>query len=707
MRTSLRVFCEVREKCIEKIFVLDTKVVKINFTRTDVKNSVLWSYSCSTLFMKKILIIFCVFLGSLSFAQQEDKVDFKRVEALIVFNQFEADTTVFNTYEIKLDILKSTDSIYLDAINMKFMHVALNGKAANYNNDGKKLVVYNDFQSNQSYTLSFIFFVSPRKAMYFLGWENTGRNQIWTQGQGKYTSHWLPSVDNVNDKIEFDLKYLAPEGYEVVSNGKLISKTEVAGNNLWTFDMQKPMSSYLVAVTVGEYNKKTETSKSGIPLEFYYYPEDSLKVEPTYRYSKRMFDFLEEEIGFSYPWQNYKQVPVHDFLYAGMENTSLTIFSDAFVVDSIGFNDKNYVNVNAHELAHQWFGDLVTAKSGEHHWLQEGFATYYALLAERDIFGDNYYYFKLFESVLELSRQDLSGNGTSLLNPKSSSLTFYQRGAWVLHALHDKVGDVVYKKAIKNYLEKHQFANVETSDFISEVEHLHGKSLSSFANIWIKQKAFPYEKALEMLKQQSTFINEYVMVDCEAKTSKCADYLKYYVSDEAKMKIISQVPELVTTDVFKNSLNVRQAIAQHVTKIPKGIKADYESLLDDQSYVTIEKALYNLWVNFPLERSKYLSKTRNVIGFKDKNVRLLWLVLNLNTPYYEADNKQELYNELVSYTREKHNADLRINAFQYLSLIKSCNAECEKNLETAKSHHNWRLVKFAKQLSEQLEQNKN
>ena len=98
--------------------------------------------------------------------------------------------------------------------------------------------------------------------MYFLGWENTGRNQIWTQGQGKYTSHWLPSVDNVNDKIEFDLKYLAPEGYEVVSNGKLISKTEVAGNNLWTFDMQKPMSSYLVAVTVGEYNKKTETSKS-------------------------------------------------------------------------------------------------------------------------------------------------------------------------------------------------------------------------------------------------------------------------------------------------------------------------------------------------------------------------------------------------------------------------------------------------------------
>ena len=636
-----------------------------------------------------------------------DKVDFKRVEALIVFNQLAADSTTYNTYEIDFDIVNPTDSIYLDAVNMEFNHVALNNSAAKFKNDGKKLIIYDDFKRGERYELSFIFFTAPKKAMYFLGWENEGRNQIWTQGQGKYTSNWLPSIDDVNDKIEFDLKFVAPYNYEVVSNGVLKSKSDNPGHVLWEYDMQRPMSSYLVAVAVGEYNKKAEVSKSGIPLAYYYYPEDSLKIEPTYRYSKRMFDFLEEEVGFAYPWQNYKQVPVHDFLYAGMENTSLTIFSDAYVVDSIEFNDKNYVNVNAHELAHQWFGDLVTAKSGKHHWLQEGFATYYALLAERDIFGDDYYYFKLFESMLDLSRQDLSGSGTSLLNPKSSSLTFYQRGAWVLHVLRDKVGEVVFKQAVKNYLEKHQFGNVETSNFIEVVESLHGKSLSAFVNLWIVQKAFPYEKALALLKQQSTFINEYVMIDCEAKSSKCAEYLNYYVSDEAKVKVISQVPELVTKDLFKNSLKVRQAIAEYVSKIPEDLKINYESLLDDKSYITVEKALYNLWVNFPLERSKYLSKTRNIIGFRDKNVRLLWLVLNLNTPFYQADSKQELYNELVSYTNEKYNADLRINAFKYLDLIKSCNSECVKNLENAKSHHNWRLVKFAKQVSEQLEQNKN
>jgi aminopeptidase N len=590
---------------------------------------------------------------------------------------------------------------------MRFDHIALDNKAVEFKNDGKKLIIYTNFKKGQNHKLSFLFDNAPKKAMYFLGWENEGRNQIWTQGQGKYTSNWLPSLDDVKDKIEFDLRFLVPKDYQVASNGKLKSKSDSIGHILWEYNMQKPMSSYLVALTVGKYNKKTETSKSGIPLEFYYYPEDSLKVEPTYRYSKRMFDYLEEEIGFPYPWQNYKQVPVHDFLYAGMENTSLTIFSDAFVVDSIGFNDKNYVNVNAHELAHQWFGNLVTAASGEHHWLQEGFATYYALLAERDIFGEDHYYFKLYESVIELGRQDLSGKGTSLLNPKSSSLTFYQRGAWVLNVLREKVGDVVFRQAVKNYLEKHQFATAKTADFISEVERLYGKSLSAFVNLWIKQKAFPYDKAFEVLKRQSTFINEFSMVDCEAKSSKCADYLKYYVSDEAKVKVISQVPELVTPALFNSSLKVRQAIALHVTKIPKELKTDYETLLDDKSYITIEKALYNLWVNFPLERSKYLSKTRDVIGFSDKNVRLLWLVLNLNTPYYEADNKQELYNELVNYTNEKYNADLRINAFQYLDMINSCNSDCKTNLESAKSHHNWRLVKFAKQLSEKLEQNKN
>ena len=436
--------------------------------------------------MKSFLIILCVFFTSISIAQQTDYVDFISVDAGLEFVSEKKEIKLRAKYTFK--ILKAVDSIYLDAKNT--YHYELHDS-------------------------------SFKGGIHF-----SGKDKIVVR----------------SDNFEVG----KTNGYEALANGKLIDKQVGDSLTIWKYDMKKPMSSYLVAIAIGKYNKKTETSKSGIPLEYYYYPEDSLKVEPTYRYSKQMFDFLEEEIGFAYPWQNYKQVPVHDFLYSGMENTSLTIFSDAFVVDSIGFNDRNYVSVNAHELAHQWFGDLVTAKSGEHHWLQEGFATYYALLAERDIFGDDYFYFKLLESVLDLSRQDLTGKGTSLLDAKASSLTFYQRGAFALHALKAKVGDAVFKKAVKNYLTKYQFGSVETKDFIAEVQRLHGKSLTSFVNYWIVSKDFPYEQAFELLKRQSVFVNEYAIVDCEAKSSKCAEQLKYYISDEAKAKIISQVPDLVT-----------------------------------------------------------------------------------------------------------------------------------------------------------------
>lgn len=654
--------------------------------------------------MKRFIFFFTFLFSIVVYGQQTEYVDFK--EGVAKLKIIPDSGTVDGLIAYKFDVVRPIDSIYLDARQMSVDAVYLNNEPINFSYQNDKVVLASKFKPSLDNNLLIQYSAKPKKALYFLK-RNENWN-IWSQGQGKYTSSWLPSFDDVNEKIVFSFNFEAPEDYQVISNGASLGRNISRDGWLsWSYQMEKAMSSYLVALVVGEYNKATEISNSGIPLEYYYYPDDSLKVESTYRYSKKIFDFLEEEIGIAFPWQNYRQVPVHDFLYAGMENTGCTIFSDAFVVDSIGFNDKNYVNVNAHELAHQWFGNLVTATSGAHHWLQEGFSTYYALLAERDIFGDDYFDFKLYESAVDLGRQDIAGQGTSLLNPKSSSLTFYQRGAWVLHALRDKVGDKVFKQAVKNYLNKHAYGSAETSDFISEVERLAGVNLNSFVRDWIKNEKFPAYGAIEILKKRSTFIQEYLMVDCQVKSSKCTEYLKYDVSDEAKIKVISQAPELVNKETFKNSLKVRQAIAKYLTKIPEELKEDYETLLDDASYLTVESALYNLWNNFPLERGKYLSKTRSIQGFSDKNVRLLWIVLNLNTPYYNAESNQELYSELLGYTDDKHNADLRINAFQYLSLINGCNDICKNNIESAKSHHNWRLVTFAKEFSKKLEEKKN
>ncbi len=655
--------------------------------------------------MKRILFLLFILISAASHAQQTDIVDFKKLDAVVFFNQIKIDSTLYDSLEVRFDILKKTDSIYLDAVGMKFKNIALNGKKVKYHNDGKKLIIYSKFKPSEENKLQFLFFASPKKAMYFVGWNDEARNQIWTQGQGKYTSHWLPSIDDMNDKIEFDLTFAAPKGYEVISNGNLVLENEGPDYVLWKYDMQKPMSSYLAALVVGKYDKKVATAKSGIPLEMYYYPEDSLKVESTYRYTKEMFDFLEEEIGFGYPWQNYKQIPVHDFLYAGMENTSCTIFSDAFMIDEIAFVDKNYVNVNAHELAHQWFGDLVTETSGTHHWLQEGFATYYALLAERHVFGDDYYYFKLYEYAQELAAQDRLGTSTEVMNAKASSLTFYKKGAIVLYMLHEKVGDIAFKAAVKSYLEKYAFQNVETSNFIDEVAQASEQDLSAFVAKWLQDKTFYYEEVEASLQRQSEFITEYVMVDCAAANAKCDYYLTSGISDEAKSKIIAQVPGKITSEVFKNSIKVRQAIAQSIVEIPSELKKDYESLLEDKSYITIEAALYNLWINFPEERSVYLEKTKHVIGLPNKNVRLLWLTLSLVTPDYAAEEKNAHLNELVAYTSPVYNYEIRMQAFSFLDNLKIVNDDVLKHYKQAEQHHNWRLKKFAKAFAQRNKEN--
>ncbi|MDA9775197.1 M1 family metallopeptidase [Algibacter sp.] len=660
--------------------------------------------------MNRFFIILC-FCSNFLWGQQTDSVDFKRVESVILFNQTNVDSTVFNSYQVKFHIIRNTDSVYLDAINMRFLNVALNEKPITFKNDGKKLIIYNKFEASTDYTLNFLFFASPKKAMYFVGWDNGSRNQIWTQGQGKYTSHWLPSIDDMNDKIEFDLSFVAPKDYQVVSNGRMVSKRENPTYNLWEFDMQNPMSSYLVALVIGKYDIKVTYSKSGIPLEMYYYPEDSLKFEPTYRYSKQMFDFLEEEIGVPYPWQNYKQVPVQDFLYAGMENTSATIFADSFVIDSIAFVDKNYVNVNAHELAHQWFGDLVTETSGTHHWLHEGFATYYALLAERDIFGDEYYYWRLYEYSQELLEQDKAGQSTSLLDSISSSTTFYKKGAWVLHMLREKVGDRVFKNAVKNYLEKYQFGNVETNDFISEVEKASGQDLTTFVGAWLEGSGFLYENYINPLKSASKEIAQMISLEEALLVLSASDSLDYSLnnywenatyprvkSNLFSKKMIQDVDYNIIKKALKsNDLKLRQAAAQALSKVPLELKTDYETLLGDKSYITIQAALFGLWNSFPEVQNKYLDQTKGIEGFNDKNVRILWLALVLISEDYESDNQVAYFNELTDYTSPKYGFEIRENAFKHLLWISACAEDCEENLKQATTHHNWRFSKYAKE----------
>ncbi|MEX0288173.1 MAG: M1 family metallopeptidase [Flavobacteriaceae bacterium] len=660
--------------------------------------------------MKRIAVILFGFLGVSVLGQRQDKVDFKHAKAAISIDAHKKQVAGEVVYT--LEVLDRIDTVFLDAKNMNFSTVLLNNKKVKYASDGKTIVIHKKFKKGSSHMLSLTYTTQPKQTVYFVGWDDKkrGKEQVWTQGQGKYTSHWLPSLDDMTEKIEFDLDISFDASYKIVANGRLIGTQLKDSIKTWSYNMDRPMSSYLLAFAIGNYKKKELVSKSNVPIELYYYPDDSLSVEPTYRYTKHILDFLEEEIGVPYPWLCYKQLPVRDFLYAGMENTGTTLFSDSYVVDSTAFVDKNYVNVNAHEMAHQWFGNLVTEKDGNHHWLHEGFATYYAYLAEKEIFGEEYFYWKLFETAKTLREVSRDDNGEALTDPKASSLTFYEKGAWAVHMLRTEVGEEAFRKGIKAYLEKFKYQNATIEELIAEMELASGRSLSDFVALWLNETDFPYEKASQNLKDSCESLRKYMEMQWELSTSNLPneEIIKRYWEDSKSEYLrkhsILQYHKSLSRDFLLKAFNtdnikIRQALANALKGIPEGLEKEFETLLADRSYVTVENALYKLWVYAPEGRVRYLERTKDIVGLPNKNVRLLWLLLaSLTTNYEDEASRQEYIEELRSYTSKEYPVEVRQNAFALLSEVLKLSDENLKDLVNASVHHSWQFRKFAREL---------
>lgn len=647
-------------------------------------------------------ILFSLLFVSLSFAQQTNKVDFIKCDASV--SPYASEKSIYGDVVYEFKVKKAIDTIKIDAKSMEFSRVMINGKSVKFKNSGKTLDLFEGFKKGKN-KLRFSYSAKPKQTLYFTG---EGENlQIWTQGQGRYTSHWLPSFDDVNEKVIFNLDISFHPNLTAISNGihesNGIYPPLSNSNVIWNFKMQKPMSSYLVMLAIGNFEKQNITTKSGTPLEFYLDKNDVSKFEPTYRYSKEMFDYLEQEIGVKYPWGIYRQVPVRDFLYAGMENTTSTIFSQDFVVDEIGFNDRNYVNVNAHELAHQWFGDLITAQSGKHHWLQEGFATYYAILAERHLFGDDYFYEELNDYAEQLKRASKTDT-IPVMDEKASSLSFYKKGAWALHVMREDIGAKNFQKAVKKYLKKYQYKNVNTDDFLKIVKQVSGYDVENFKKVWLEKAGFDMEIAQKYLSKNK-FIQDYFALKKSKKSlvelteilkSDAYYPIKQYIVYQTRNLPFEERKVILETALATNDIMVRRAVAESTPVIPKAFQSQYETLLEDNSYFTKEIALMHLCESFPENRLRYLEQTKNIEGNNDKSFRLTWLALAINTDSLSEEIKANSYQQLLDFASEKYESSVRQNA---LELLLQLNPNDEKVIELlfkTTVHHKWQFTKFGR-----------
>lgn len=414
---------------------------------------------------------------------------------------------------------REVDSFFLDGILMDVQSVTLNGRPVPYHVDSAGITVVPatplSWDSEDSLTIEYS--ATPRHGLYFIGWldpRNLSRRQIWSQGEATDNRWWIPLYDEPNDKLISELIVHFDKAYSVLSNGQLVSAVDNAdGTKTWHYRMSHPHADYLIMLGIGKYAVRDTHSAGGVPMHLYYYPEWSDRVAPTYVHSEAMMDFLEKETGVKFPWESYSVLPVQDYMYGAMENTTATVYGDFYLNDRRGALDRPFLSVNAHELAHQWFGDDVTARSDAHGWLQESFATYYSQLFDREVYGEDFFEWERRGSgnaAIEESHRNLYG----VANSESGSVRVYGKGAFVLDMLKYVLGGrEAYNKAIQHYLLHHPYSNVDTHELLVDIEESTGMDLQWFWDEWLDRGGEPtYQVALEDHPDQSSLvINQIVL----------------------------------------------------------------------------------------------------------------------------------------------------------------------------------------------------
>lgn len=360
--------------------------------------------------------------------------------------------------------------------------------------------------------LKVVYNAKPEKGLYFRVPSNgydSSQPHMFTQGEMIEARHWFPCYDYPNSKFKSKITCHVPDGMTVLSNGfKVSSKKDENGLNAVTWKQNKPHVNYLISLVVGNFAELKDKSYR-VPLYFYYLPSGQPYAERAFAPTRMAIEYFEKEIGVDYPWGRYGQVVVKDFTNTGMENTSLSTLSEtAYTADSTEnlltnggmyrFDWRDYLSepLMSHELAHQWFGNLVTCKDWSHTWLNEGFATYYSLLFAGHKNGKEDMLYGLHQFREDILFRDNASKPIVFRDYKKPGDQFashlaYEKGAWVLHMLKAQLGEDLFKKCVKLYLERNQYKSVVTEDFNRVLEEQTGRSFDRFFDQWVYKPGLP------------------------------------------------------------------------------------------------------------------------------------------------------------------------------------------------------------------------
>ncbi|MDR3613702.1 MAG: M1 family metallopeptidase [Candidatus Obscuribacterales bacterium] len=348
----------------------------------------------------------------------------------------------------------------------------------------------------------------PKAGIYFTGPAVMYPNkpfQTWTQGEDQDSHHWFPvaGADYPNHKMTCEAIITVPAAYTALSNGKLLSETADDKNGTRTFHWHqtRPHTSYLFTLAIGAFIK-LEKHWRGMPVQLYCDPSLEEQAREYFEGTENLIELFSKLTGVDYPWEGkYAQVMVQNFMFGGMENTTMTTMTDSILAnhETRAEYRKSEIRLNAHELFHHWFGDLITCKAWAHAFLNEGTTTYSEVLTMEALYGimERDYYVKTVRDTY--MREDARYRRPLVTNLYVDPMDMfdahtYQKGGLTHHMLRYILGDDGYFATLRTFLLDNAYQTVDTNDLLKAIAKVTGRNLTQFFDQWMYGAGFPEYK---------------------------------------------------------------------------------------------------------------------------------------------------------------------------------------------------------------------
>jgi aminopeptidase N len=389
-------------------------------------------------------------------------------------------------------------NLEIDAGDMTFKRVTTDTTPLKYDYDGRALTVRlaTPLRSGQKTSITIEYDGANRsKGAYF----RPAKHIVWTQGETEDTRYWVPTYDFPNDKTTWEFYIWTAKGERALSNGRLAGTRAVADSVEWHWVLDKPASTYLMTTVVGKYTVLQDKPWRKVPIGYWTYPDSVAAAWRGFARTPQAVAVFSRKTGVPYPWAKYDQIVIPEFQYGGMENVTATSQNDAAILHPAWAEPQaNSVGLMAHELAHQWYGDLLTTRNWGDVWLNEGFATFMEQIFQEEYLGVDEGAIDRLGAQEEAIDADRRARRPIVWNKwvKDPIEVFfsghiYPKGATILQMLRHQLGNALFWKAMNRYTTANAYGNVVTDDLRKAFEETTGKNYKAFFDQWVYGAGFP------------------------------------------------------------------------------------------------------------------------------------------------------------------------------------------------------------------------